>query len=240
MKEARIEYRDPEFYPDFLSVFYHTSFLSRLALLRGIKKNVSCLTGRLLDFGSGAKPYRALFSVDEYIGVDIEKSGHNHKNSLVDVFYDGKNLPFESSYFDSFFSSEVFEHVFNLPEILKEINRVMKPNGTVLITIPFAIHEHEIPFDFARYSRFGIADLLTKSGFKISKIEPTNNYVQAIFQLWIWYTSSLIVKKYKWLTFIQLLILVAPVNILGWIFSGILPKRYSYYNNLIVVATKHG
>jgi SAM-dependent methyltransferase len=237
MKAAAIR-KGTEFFPDFFSVFYHTSFLSRLALLKGIRKNSAAMKGKLLDFGSGTKPYRKLFLVDEYIGVDIEKSGHTHENSLVDVYYDGKTLPFETSYFDSFFSSEVFEHVFNLPEILKEINRVVKPEGNILITIPFAIHEHEVPFDFARYTRFGIDDLLTKSGFKVLKIEPTNNYIEAIFQLWVWYNSTLIIKRYKWLTFIQLLILVAPVNILGWILSRVLPMRDSYYNNLIVVATK--
>jgi ubiquinone/menaquinone biosynthesis C-methylase UbiE len=132
----------------------------------------------------------------------------------------------------------VFEHIFNLPDILKEINRVIKPNGDLLITIPFAIHEHEVPYDFARYTRFGICDLLTKSGFEVVKIEPTNNYIETIFQLWVWYNSTLIFKKYRWLTFIQLLILVAPINMLGWMLSAILPKRDSCYNNLIVVAKK--
>jgi len=238
MKEVNIETKRTEFFPDLFSVFYHPSFLSRRALVKGIKKYSSGLKGRLLDFGSGSKPYRHLFLVDEYIGIDIEESGHNHKSSAVDIYYDGKTLPFESAYFDSFFSSEVFEHIFNLPDILTEINRVIKPNGDLLITIPFAIHEHEVPYDFARYTRFGIRDLLTKSGFKVVKLEPTNNYIETIFQLWVWYNSTLIFKKYRWLTFIQLLILVAPINTLGWILSAILPKRDSYYNNLIVVAKK--
>lgn len=238
MKKNGPPNRQNEFYPDLFSVFYHASFLSRRALLKGIKKHAPAMKGRLLDFGSGTKPYRPLFMVDEYIGVDIIKSGHDHKDSSVDFYYDGKTLPFESNYFDSFFSSEVFEHVFNLPEILKDICRVIRPKGNVLITIPFAIHEHEAPFDYARYTRYGIGDLLAKNGFEVLTIEPTNNYAETIFQLWAWYNSSLIFKKYKWLTFLQLLILVAPVNILGWILSGILPKRDSYYNNLTIVAKK--
>lgn len=227
-----------DFFPDFLSAFYHTSFFSRRALARGIKKYAHEMKGNMMDFGSGAKPYKHLFPAKEYIGVDIEVSGHNHKTSSVDVYYDGKTIPFEAERFDSLFSSEVFEHVFNLPEILKEIHRVIKPDGTLLVTVPFAIHEHEAPFDFARYTGFGIQDLLEKNGFKVLEIEKTNHYAESIFQLMVWYNASLIYKKFKFLTFIQLLILVAPLNIFGWMISGILPKRLSYYNNLIVLAKR--
>ena len=47
-------------------------------------------------------------------------------NSKVDFFYDGKQFPFDSSEFDWVFSSEVFEHMFNIDEQLEEINRVLK------------------------------------------------------------------------------------------------------------------
>lgn len=227
-----------EFYPDFLSLFYNSSFLSRMALLKSITKHAHEMSGKLLDFGSGSKPYRAIFSVDEYIGVDIAESGHSHNDSLIDFYYDGERLPFESEYFDSFFSSEVFEHVFNLPDILKEVHRVLKPGGKILITIPFAIHEHETPFDFARYTSFGIQDLLASNGFEIIKIEKTNHYLEAIFQLQAWYNASLIYKKFKLLTFAQLLVLVAPVNIMGCILSRLLPKRDTFYSNLIVLAKR--
>jgi hypothetical protein len=70
-------------------------------------------TGKLLDFGCVSKTYKKYFShTDAYIGLDIEQSGHLHTNEQIDVFYDGKKIPFEENYFDSVFSSEVFEHVF--------------------------------------------------------------------------------------------------------------------------------
>ncbi|MBZ0246862.1 MAG: class I SAM-dependent methyltransferase [Cyclobacteriaceae bacterium] len=227
-----------EFYPDWLSIFHNPSFISRLRLLQGIKKHAHELNGRLLDFGCGEKPYLALFSVDEYLGLDIEKSGHTHKNSNVDAYYDGKIIPFDSEYFDSFFSSEVFEHVFNLPIILKEINRVVKSGGKLLITVPFAIHEHEEPFDFARYTTFGIKKILNENGFEILSIDKTNHYVEVIFQSMAWYVTSFFIKRFRGLTLIQLLIFVAPINILGMIFSKILPKVNSNYNNIVILAQK--
>ncbi|MEZ5024880.1 MAG: methyltransferase domain-containing protein [Chitinophagales bacterium] len=227
-----------EFYPDWLSIFYNTSFISRLRLLQGVKKYAHELNGRLLDFGCGEKPYMELFSVDEYIGLDIEKSGHTHENSNVDVYYDGKVIPFDSGYFDSFFSSEVFEHVFNLPIVLKEINRVIKPGGKLLITVPFAIHEHEEPFDFARYTTFGVKSILNDNGFEVLSMDKTNHYVEVLFQSMAWYVSSFFIRGFKVLTIIQLLILVAPINIFGMIFSKILPKVNSNYNNIVILAQK--
>ncbi|MBX2964259.1 MAG: methyltransferase domain-containing protein [Cyclobacteriaceae bacterium] len=238
MKKSGSEWNNKDFYPDFFSLFYHTAYFSRLRLVQFIKKYSHELDGRLLDFGSGAKPYRKLFQVTEYIGVDIEKSGHHHGDSMVDVYYDGKNIPFNADYFDSCFSSEVFEHVFNLPEIIRELNRVIKPHGKLLITIPFAIHEHETPYDYARYTSFGITDLLEKNGFEVIRVDKTNNYIEALFQLMVWYVASLLYKGFKPLTFLQLLFFVAPLNIAGLVLSKLLPKRYSYFSNLVVLAKK--
>ena len=38
------------------------------------------------------------------------------------IIYDGKKIPFDNYYFDYIISSEVLEHVFNLNEIIKELN----------------------------------------------------------------------------------------------------------------------
>src|SRR5271170_7274206 len=90
----------------------YPAFLTRSRLLRGIGKYAPELKGRLMDFGCGTKPYRILFDVREYIGIDYENPGHPHLNEQIDVFYDGKHIPFADESFDSIFSSEVLEHLF--------------------------------------------------------------------------------------------------------------------------------
>src|SRR5438309_1381662 len=160
-----------------------SNFLIRNRLLQAIQKLAPELNGRLLDFGCGQKPYRTLFNVKEYIGVDFENPGHPHENEAIDFFYNGTQLPFEAGQFDSIFTSEVFEHVFNLPDILKELNRVLKVHGMLLVTCPFAFCEHEVPNDFARYTSYGLTSLLQQNGFEIVRFLKTGNTHEAITQL---------------------------------------------------------
>ena len=163
-------------------------YLTRNRLLKDISELVSCIDAEtLLDFGCGSKPYKSLFRVKNYIGLDFENQGHPHLNESIDVFYDGKVIPFEDKHFDAVFSTEVFEHVFNLEAILRELNRVLKPQGKMLVTCPFTICEHEVPNDFARYSSFGLKDLLERNGFEIIEQRKTGNSLEAIYQLRIMY-----------------------------------------------------
>ena len=97
------------------------NFLTRNRLLHGIARFSPLLKGKMMDFGCGAKPYQSLFTVDQYVGVDYESPGHPHVNEEIDVYYDGLHIPFGNDHFDSVFTSEVFEHIFNPYEIIKEI-----------------------------------------------------------------------------------------------------------------------
>ena len=222
---------------DFNPKITFPAYLVRNRLLKGISKYAPKMTGQLLDFGCGSKPYKHLFNADNYIGVDIENPGHSHANEQIDFFYDGKKLPFENNRFDSVFTTEVFEHVFNLEEAIPEINRVMKLNGQILITCPFAICEHEQPNDFARYSSFALKHLMTKNGFEVITFEKLGNSVETIIQLWIMYIHINIlpyVRKIPVFRSIFRFVTYTSLNLTALLFSKILPKGDELYlNNLI-------
>lgn len=199
------------------------------------------MTGRMMDFGCGSKPYKALFNVKEYIGVDYQNEGHPHENEQVDIFYDGKIIPLPDQYFDSVLSSEVFEHIFNLNEILKEIHRVTKEGGKLLITCPFVWNEHETPNDFARYSKFALQDILAKNGFEIIQFYKSGNFILTIFQLWnlYWYTIFHQKKgRFFLLRWFYKAFIVLPANLAGLLLNNILPHNDSLYLNNIVLAKK--
>ena len=181
--------RKEAFITSSLSIVINPVYIIRNGLYKAISNIAPNITGNVLDFGCGSKPYESLFvNANSYVGVDIEVSGHNHKDSKVDYFYDGKILPFNDAIFDAIVCFEVFEHVFNIEEVLAEIHRVLKPNGQLLISIPFAWDEHEIPYDFARYTSFGITHILNKNNFEVVKLTKTTTYILAVFQMLIAYS----------------------------------------------------
>ena len=227
---------------DFSPDYFHPYYFIRKNLLIKIKENASYIKGRVLDFGCGRKPYKYLFTTDEYIGIDYENKGHSHDEEDIDVYYNGKTIPFENNYFDSVITTEVFEHVFNLDEVLKELFRVLKPGGNLLITCPFVWNEHEIPHDYARYTQFALADLLKKNGFSILVSDKSGNYITTLFQLWnLYFFRKVYFKCNKFFItrFLYKYVLVLFINITGVVFNKILPKDDSLYLNNIVVAGKN-
>lgn len=226
------------FQPGFLSIFLNPFFFIRRGLYKCIKDDAKDLDGLLLDFGCGRKPYKNLFTVKKYIGLDMKQTGHSHELSEVDVYYDGKTIPFNDEYFDSIFCSEVIEHVFEVDSVFNEINRVLKKGGKMLLTVPFVWNEHEVPYDYGRYSTYGITYLLEKHGFEVIKISKSTNFVETICQLWVLYLHHVLKTKYRLLNTIFNVFFISPFTILGLIVSSVLPRRFDLYHNCIIVAIK--
>ena len=187
--------------------------------------------GRLLDVGCGSKPYQKYFAASEYIGLDMQG-----RNKHADRFYDGKTFPFSDGEFDAVLTSEVLEHVFNPDEFLSEINRVLRDGGVLLLTVPFVWDEHEQPFDYARYSSFGLRHLLESHGFAIIEHRKTMDDIRVIFQL----VNAYIYKKTvtgSWrMNLLLTVILMAPFNVLGELFAKILPNNSDLYLDNIILA----
>lgn len=231
-------YNKSLFQPTFFGLFFNPFYIIRSGLYKGVSRFSGYMRGKLLDFGCGSKPYKSLFSVSEYIGTDIAVSGHDHRHEAIDVYYDGKTLPFPDASFDSIFSSEVFEHVFNLPEILEELYRVLKPGGHLLVTLPFVWDEHEIPYDFARYTSFGIRHILQEKGFTVVAQWKTTNYVATLWQMWAAYVYQHIFPKHKVIRIALTPLFITPITLCGLLFSAILPKNQNFFHNNVLVVQK--
>jgi hypothetical protein len=72
--------------------------------------------------------------------------------------------------------SEVFEHVFNLDQLLQEINGVLSSGGKPAFTCPFVWEEHEQPYDFERYSSFALKHIVEKMGLEL-KVIPSPHLI---------------------------------------------------------------
>lgn len=116
-------------------------------LVVDFKKRVGPLNDKkMLDVGFGNGLIAEAFSkegsfmygveIDEKL-VSIAKEITKSENQKIDFrIYDGKNLPFEDSYFDYVFSTSVLEHITYKKEILKEVSRVLKPGGKFYLAFP--------------------------------------------------------------------------------------------------------
>lgn len=230
-------YTNEQFNPKFVGLFINPFYFARKGLYLHVSELIKNLNGKLLDVGCGTKPYAPLCNVSEYIGLEIDDEGNrNHK--YADAFYDGKIIPFEKNTFDSVLSNQVFEHVFNPNDFLKEINRVTKMGGVFLLSVPFVWDEHEQPYDYARYSSFGLKYILNENGFEIMEYRKINNGVEVIFQLINDYIFKVTLTKSGYINLFTTLFLMAPVNILGLVLSKILPKNDDLYLDNIVLAKK--
>tara|TARA_Y100000389_G_C17343842_1_gene454788 strand:+ start:204 stop:845 length:642 start_codon:yes stop_codon:yes gene_type:complete len=139
---------------------------------------------KILDIGCGENKYKQYFcKYNNFIGIDVEKSGRIIKDKNPDIFYDGNNIPFEDASIDIILCTEVLEHVEDFNLLKYEIFRVLKIKGTAIITMPFITAEHEIPYDFRRLTSYGIKNEFEKVGFKIHKFEKILHGHAAIRQL---------------------------------------------------------
>ncbi|OOG44664.1 class I SAM-dependent methyltransferase [Polaromonas sp. A23] len=239
LQKLKRRMRREAFHPSWLGMVISPVYIVRRGLHKTILDLSPAIGGRVLDLGCGTKPYESLFTnATSYTGVDIEVSGHDHADSKVDVFYDGKTLPFPDENFDSVVSFEVFEHVFNIEEVLGEVIRVIRPGGRFLLTIPFAWEEHEVPYDFARYTSFGIEHVLRRAGFDGVRTVKSSTTVLAIGQLFIAYLAKYVSPQKRFPAIAFQLLVIFPLNVVSVLVNAVLPKQYGYFCNCVVVCEK--
>lgn len=238
MGKLKARLRRAEFITTYYSIVFNPSFILRHGLYKAITKASENIEGHVLDFGCGSKPYEALFEKAEtYTGVDIESSGHEHSESRIDVFYDGQHLPFPDNHFDSVVCFDVLEHVFNVDEVLKEIARVLRPGGKILLSVPFAWDEHEIPYDYARYTSYGLINLLDRNKYIVHSLTKTTTYFLAITQVFIAYLEQYVLPRGRYIGRASQIFIIFPMSLVALILNNIFPKRYEYFSSVVVVAS---
>lgn len=126
---------------------------------------------RVLDVGCGGGIYRRFVNTNQYVGIDVEESGHNDEDKKVDRFFDGEHIPFGDGEFDLVMCTEVLEHALEPEKLTLEMKRVLKPGGVLFLTVPSMWGEHETPYDFRRYTTFGIRRLVETAGMELVSLQ---------------------------------------------------------------------
>ncbi|HKF68571.1 MAG TPA: methyltransferase domain-containing protein, partial [Vicinamibacterales bacterium] len=118
--------------------------------------------------------YRKFLGSRQYCGVDWTLA--SQPPAVAEV----TRLPFRDRTFDSALCTEVLEHLPEPGRCLDEIRRVVKPGGMVLFTVPMTMYTHSEPYDFYRYTEYGLRYLLEKHGFEIVTLRRLGGVVSVM------------------------------------------------------------
>lgn len=228
-------YQTQLFFPSLLGIFINPFYLARRGLCRAMMELAPTLTGCLLDVGCGTMPYKELFRVESYVGLDID-SKDTRSRGVADYLYDGTRFPFSDASFDSVLCNQVLEHVFNPSEFISEIKRVLKPGGKLLLTVPFVWDEHEQPNDYARYSSFGLQALLENQGLEVIQHKKIGADASIIFQLTNAYLFKVTRKSPKIIKIFLVISIMAAINFMGLLACYLLPRNPDLFLDHVVLA----
>ncbi len=162
--------------PDFWTVCVdHRA--ARQALHPLIEKYAS---GVALDAGAGRLAWREMISrkCERYVSVDYTKT-HPELTAVGDLL---KGLPFEPRTFDTIFCCSVLEHVEDPDAALKELARVLKPGGKLILSVPFRYYLHGAPIDYFRFTTHGVQLLAGRQGFDVVSLTSSGGLAHEMGQ----------------------------------------------------------
>jgi SAM-dependent methyltransferase len=161
---------------------------------------------RVLDVGGRLQPYRPLLEerLAAYAALDIRSS------ALVSVVAKGEQIPLASGVFDLVICTQVLEYVFDPSVVVKEIHRVLKPGGVLLLSVP-AIFPRDADEECWRFEPAALRTLL--AGFSKFEIQPEGSSIRGFLRtvnVFLVYCAKSMVLK----TALSYLV-AAPLNLLA-------------------------
>lgn len=148
----------------------------------------------IIDIASGNRPYMSLFSHCKYYSHEFEGNknlldtfrGESDKNNVYDFYGDILNLPIDSESFDYVLCTEVLEHVYNPIEAIKELSRICKKGGKLIITTPFTSGIHQEPYHFySGFSPYFYHHVAKENNLEIEELKSQGDF----FKLMSWFTN---------------------------------------------------
>lgn len=144
-------------------------------------ESTAYLKGKVYDLGCGESPYKnwILRYANEYLGVDWNGSFHNINADIIADL----NQPIEISdnVADTVISISVLEHLREPKNMISEAFRILKNNGYFILQVPWQWRVHEEPYDFYRFTPYGLKYLVESAGFSIIQFKAQTGFFSTIF-----------------------------------------------------------
>lgn len=141
------------------------------------------LKGKILDIGCADKYLEKLLDENsQYIGLDYLKTANEMYLTTPTIYGDAHNLSIADSTIDTVALLDVLEHLHTPKTCMQEIQRVLKPNGRLILQVPFLYPIHDAPYDFHRWTKYGLTQLLENHEFGIESTH-TQGKISETFSL---------------------------------------------------------
>lgn len=127
---------------------------------------------RVLDAGAGECAYKPLFAHCRYQSVDLAVGESQWNYAHLDFVAPLHALPMADDSYDAVLCTQVLEHVANPLDCLREMRRVLKSGGQLFMTVPMSHPEHQVPYDYYRFTSYGLRLLCEQAGFGELRIVP--------------------------------------------------------------------
>lgn len=190
---------------------------------RKLPHGVSTATGRLLDIGAADRWVEPLLPDSlEYVALDYPPTGQLLYGALPDVFGDAACLPWRNECFDVVLCLEVLEHVLDPSRVLAELARVLRPGGRAWISMPFLYPLHDAPFDFQRFTEFGLRRDMQRAGLQVVSMRKSGHALRAAGLLMCLAIAGGLYSRPGWLKWLLAPVAsvgVMAVNLSSWIAS---------------------
>lgn len=213
---------------------FNPVFMQNKAIEKFVKEG--CFEAEnILDFGCGDQRHREpLSKYGNYTGLDVSSRGDNQESIVI---YDGIDVPLESNSFDLIVCTEVLEHVVDLNKTMSEMKRILKPGGCAIITIPFFWIEHEMPYDFRRFTSIGMQQFMEEAGFKTKTLKKLGGSSVLVQIALVSLRAKLSRFIGRVLANILFGVLIAPMN-LASLLSPFKSEDRTVYSNVGIIIEK--
>jgi SAM-dependent methyltransferase len=180
-----------------------------------------CLS--VIEIGGGNAMMRSTLQQacrsESYISTDIEPTDN------TDVVCDAQNMIFSDDDADVIAAFEVMEHIPDTDKFLSEVRRVLRPNGYLVISVPFLYGKHDYQ-DFYRWTSQGLEYVMNKHGLKVLLVKNRGGTFLTMVTL----LSNLIHSKFQpsdnswrargaWrkIYYGFMAIIMLPITLLSWL-----------------------
>lgn len=136
----------------------------------------------ILQIGSDGDVYEKLLAQAEKRGFKVTTCDIVEEKN-PDILGDLCTLDLGDEVYDIVVCSEVIEHLHSPHLAIDNIYKALKKGGKLIVTIPFMFPIHADPFDFVRYTKAGLRNLLKM--FDSVDVKERNSYFEAIDVLWV-------------------------------------------------------